>query len=171
MLNILIINDEAAVRNNFLKILKPRGFNVVTAVSGHEGIQLVEKQEFDLVFVCSHLNDIDGIKIMELINRKKRDQPVVLCCGMDELSVAVQAVKSGAYDFIEEPFKNSDILRISKEILIVGRAVGAVGDDEGGLTTTTGTPAALRVIRRSRRRVPHVDGVEGGDIDAKLHGW
>ena len=118
MLNILIINDEAAVRNNFLKILKPRGFNVVTAVSGHEGIQLVEKQEFDLVFVCSHLNDIDGIKIMELINRKKRDLPVVLCCGMDELSVAVQAVKSGAYDFIEEPFKNSDILRISKEILI-----------------------------------------------------
>ncbi|OGF46823.1 MAG: hypothetical protein A2452_03905 [Candidatus Firestonebacteria bacterium RIFOXYC2_FULL_39_67] len=118
MLNILIISDETAVRSNFSKVLKPRGFNVAEAGSGQEGIRLVEKQEFDLVFVSSRLHDVDGIRILDLVNKKKRDLPVVLCCGLDELSIAIQAVKSGAYDFIEEPFKNSDILRISREILI-----------------------------------------------------
>ena len=130
MLNILIIHNEESMCSIFTKILEPRGFNIVCAKNGNEGLRFSEKQDFDLVFLASSLDDIDGVRVLGLLKRQKRDLPVVLCCGMHELDAAVEAVKDGAYDFIEEPYKNSEILRVSREIL---KKTGKGKDEAGDL--------------------------------------
>ena len=60
--------------------------------------------------------------------------------------------------------------RLAVEVLIVGAAPGAVGEDKGGLPASSRTPAALRVVGRGGRNVAQVDEVELGDVDAELHG-
>src|SRR5436305_1325195 len=64
----------------------------------------------------------------------------------------------------------NQLLRAAEVVLIVRRAVGAIGQDEGWLATSTSTPAALRVIGGRGRRVPEVDSVQVADIDTEFHG-
>ncbi len=61
-------------------------------------------------------------------------------------------------------------LRLAEKVLVVAAPDGAIGRDEGRLTTAPGAPATLGVIRRRRRHVAHMDDVQVGDIDAELHG-
>jgi two-component system nitrogen regulation response regulator NtrX len=119
--DILIIDDEADIRNLIAGILQDEGFTTRQAAEGLQGIEMIRDRCPDLVILDIWLGDSrnDGIKILELIKQETPDLPVLMISGHGTVETAVAAIKRGAYDFVEKPFKAERLL------ILVRRAMEA----------------------------------------------
>jgi two-component system nitrogen regulation response regulator NtrX len=114
---ILIIDDEAGVRFSLRGILEDEGYRVLEAENGETGLQVLEKEETDLVFLDIWLPGIDGPQVLEKIKATRPSLPVLMISGHATIEHAVQAIKQGAHDFIEKP------LSLEKVLISVARAL------------------------------------------------
>ena len=105
MSNILIIEDEAAIRRVLAKILaeESQDYQVSEAEDGLEGIELVKKQDFDLILCDIKMPKMDGVEVLEAIKKIKPEIPVVMISGHGDLDTAVNTMKLGAFDYISKP--------------------------------------------------------------------
>ena len=108
--NILIIDDERSIRNAMKEILEYENYAVTTAEDGKEGLQLFDKKDFDLVFCDIKMPEPDGIDVLKKMNNEKPEIPVIMISGHGNIETAVEAIKLGAYDFIEKPLDLNRIL-------------------------------------------------------------
>jgi DNA-binding NtrC family response regulator len=106
---ILVIDDEDIVRISCDRALSPEGFEVVMAKSGFEGLELLEKEKFDLVLSDLKMPDMDGIEVLKKIKEQWPDVEVIIITGYQTVDTAVKSIKLGAYDYIEKPF-SPDVL-------------------------------------------------------------
>ncbi len=116
MEKILVIDDEAIVRKSCERTLIPEGYDVRVATSGKEGIELMEKEAFSLVLLDLKMPDMDGIDVLNKINTTWPDIKVVMITGYSTVETAVQALRLGAYNFIEKPFTPDTLLGAVKEV-------------------------------------------------------
>jgi len=116
MKKILVIDDEAIVRTSCERTLIPEGYDVRLATSGKEGIACMEKEPFSLVLLDLKMPDMDGIEVLGTINRKWPDTKVVMITGYSTVDTAVQALRLGAYNFIEKPFTPDTLFGAVKEV-------------------------------------------------------
>ena len=116
MKKILVIDDEAIVRTSCERTLIPEGYDVRLAVSGKEGIACMEKEPFSLVLLDLKMPDMDGIEVLGTINRTWPDTKVVMITGYSTVDTAVQALRLGAYNFIEKPFTPDTLLGAVQEV-------------------------------------------------------
>lgn len=107
---ILVIDDEAAIRDSLRMILEYEGYEVVLAASGPEGIAVVEKDAPDLVFLDIKMPHMDGLEVLERLKTVNEPVPVVMISGHATVSTAVDATKKGAFDFIEKPLASDRVL-------------------------------------------------------------
>ncbi len=116
--SILVVDDEMDMRQLLKRSLEPDlGCEVSTAASGEEGLQMLSKQSFDLVLADIRMQAMDGMELLELIKRANPDQTVVMITGYGGVEMAVEAMKSGAYDFITKPFDHDALLmRLDKAL-------------------------------------------------------
>ncbi|MDR1241497.1 MAG: sigma-54 dependent transcriptional regulator [Deltaproteobacteria bacterium] len=114
---ILIIDDETGVRFSLRGILEDEGYRVFEAENGETGLQVLEKEEADLVFLDIWLPGIDGPQVLEKIKATRPSLPVLMISGHATIEHAVQAIKQGAHDFIEKP------LSLEKVLISVARAL------------------------------------------------
>ena len=119
MNKILIIDDEIDITESISAILTDDGFNCTSASSSEEAIAFLSNKIFDLIILDVWLNDpdYDGIKLLKLIKKKKIKTPVIIISGHGNIEMAVDAIKEGAYEFIEKPFKSERLtLSVSRAL-------------------------------------------------------
>jgi DNA-binding NtrC family response regulator len=110
-MNILIIDDEKSIRYSLkIGIQKLEGVNVHVAQSGEEGLEIIRSKKIDLAIIDIKLPGIDGIEVLETINRLKIDMTVIMITYISEVRLAVKAMKLGAYDYFTKPFKIADVV-------------------------------------------------------------
>ena len=110
MPRILIIDDEPAIRMALKEILEYESFEVKEAEDGAAALKMVEKESFDLIFCDIKMPHMDGIEVLSKLKEKGIETPVVIITGHGNVETAVDALKKGAYDFIQKPLDLNRIL-------------------------------------------------------------
>jgi len=110
MSKILVIDDQRSIRNTLKEILEYEKNQVVTAQTGMEGLELLEKEKFDIVLCDIKMPEMDGIEVLQKVMDKSPEMPVIMISGHGNIDTAVDAIKKGAYDFIEKPLDLNRLL-------------------------------------------------------------
>jgi two-component system response regulator AtoC len=111
MEKILIVDDEEFIRQNLDRILKEERYRTAVAENGNEALELLKEAPFDLVFLDLRLPDISGLEVLKKIRESDPDLLVIVMTGYASVESAVEALKSGAYDYIKKPFK-ADVIKL-----------------------------------------------------------
>jgi len=115
--HILIIDDEASLRQTLARILQRAGFEVTTAANGKEGLALVSQHPFDLIYLDIRMPDMSGLELLKTIHTKFPDLPVILFTAQPDLNSAVEALRSGATDYLLKPLKPQTVIDRTQSIL------------------------------------------------------
>jgi len=103
MSNILIIDDEKAIRKTLSEILSYEGYKIDEAADGEEGLKKLREKEFDVILCDIKMPKVDGIEFLEKSKDINGDTPIIMISGHGTIETAVEAVKKGAYDYISKP--------------------------------------------------------------------
>ena len=105
MSRILIIEDEAAIRRVLVKILSEenKGYEVFEAEDGVVGLEMIKKEDFDLVLCDIKMPKMDGVEVLEAVKKIKPEIPMVMISGHGDLDTAVNTMRLGAFDYISKP--------------------------------------------------------------------
>jgi two-component system nitrogen regulation response regulator NtrX len=103
MSNILIIDDEKAIRKTLSEILSYEGYKIDEAGDGEEGLKKAKEKEYDVILCDIKMPKIDGIEFLEKAKEANPDIPIIMISGHGTIETAVEAVKKGAYDYISKP--------------------------------------------------------------------
>ena len=122
MAKILVIDDERAIRNTLKEILGDEGHTVDVAEDGKKGMEKARQNEYDLIFSDVKMPEIDGIELLTALKQPADensyvDCPIVMISGHGDIETAVEALKKGAYDFIEKPLDLNRLLITIKNAL------------------------------------------------------
>jgi DNA-binding NtrC family response regulator len=110
MKKILIIDDEKSIRSTLKEILEFEKYQVETAENGASGTSLINSKEYDLIFCDIKMPKMDGLEFLDQKNVKGIETPVIMISGHGNIETAVQALKNGAYDYIEKPLDLNRVL-------------------------------------------------------------
>lgn len=103
MADILIIDDEKAIRKTLTEILSFEGYKIEEAADGEEGLKKFKERTFDLVLCDIKMPKLDGIEFLQKAGEVNPDIPIIMISGHGNIETAVEAVKKGAYDYISKP--------------------------------------------------------------------
>src|SRR6476661_6292760 len=103
MSNILIIDDEKAIRKTLGEILSYEGYKIDEASDGEEGLKKFRDKTYDVVLCDIKMPKIDGIEFLERSQESNADIPIIMISGHGTIETAVEAVKKGAFDYISKP--------------------------------------------------------------------
>lgn len=117
--DILIVDDEQDIRNLVQGILEDEGYKTRTAANSSAAYETIDERIPDLIILDIWLqgSEHDGIQILETIRKKYPNMPILMISGHGTIETAVSAIKQGAYDFIEKPFKSDRLLLMIKRAL------------------------------------------------------
>ena len=132
MTRILIVDDEAGMRDFLSILLEREGFQVACAQDGQEALQAVEKGRFDLIISDLRMPTIDGIRLLEGLQKFRPDLPVILVTAYASAETAIEAMKLGAYDYLTKPFRVEDIKQV------IARALEAKASHVAGVFPWSG---------------------------------
>ena len=120
---ILIVDDEADIRDLVAGILQDEGFAARTARNSEEALTAIVSRRPNLVFLDIWLqgSKLDGLQLLDAIKQEHPELPVVMISGHGNIETAVAAIKHGAYDFIEKPFKADRLVLVAERALETSR--------------------------------------------------
>src|ERR1700682_2352895 len=110
---ILVIDDEAAIRDSLRMTLEYEGYEFVGAATGQEGLALVERELPDLVLLDVKMPGMAGLEVLGRLHSMMESLPVVMISAHGTPSSAVDAIRRGATDFLEKPFESTERLRVT----------------------------------------------------------
>jgi len=173
MANILIIDDEKAIRYALREILEHEGHKVEEAEDGAAGLDKARKGKFDLVLCDIKMPKMDGIEVLQKLQLHNEELPVVMISGHGTIDTAVDALKKGAFDFIQKPPDINRILVSVRNALDRGDLVKEtkvlrtkVGKAKGNGVQMIGESKALHAIRDMIEKVAPSDArvlITGGN--------
>jgi two-component system, NtrC family, nitrogen regulation response regulator NtrX len=120
---ILIVDDEADIRDLVAGILQDEGYNARTARNSDEALGAIVTRRPHLIFLDIWLqgSKLDGLQLLDVVKHEHPDLPVVMISGHGNIETAVAAIKHGAYDFIEKPFKADRLVLVAERALETSR--------------------------------------------------
>jgi DNA-binding NtrC family response regulator len=110
MSKILVIDDERAIRNTLKDVLEYEKYEVDLAEDGPKGLEMFAANTYDVVLCDIKMAKMDGIEVLAKIMETSRDIPVIMISGHGNIDTAVEAIKKGAYDFLEKPLDLNRLL-------------------------------------------------------------
>lgn len=110
MAQILIIDDENAIRAALREVLEYEGYNILEAEDGKAGLHALENENVDLIFCDVRMSGMDGLSFLEACQKQGFDVPIITITGHGTIDLAVQAFRNGAFDFIEKPLDLNRVL-------------------------------------------------------------
>lgn len=110
MKKILIIDDERSIRRALREILEFEEYEVFEAENGQEGLNLLNTNQYGLVFCDIKMPILDGMEVLEAVKKTGNDTPFIMISGHGTIETAVEAIRKGAFDFIEKPLDLNRIL-------------------------------------------------------------
>ena len=141
MAEILIIDDEKAIRKTLTEILSFEGYIIEEAADGEEGLKKFKEKNYDLVLCDIKMPKLDGIEFLQKAGESNADVPIIMISGHGNFETAGEAVKNGAFDYISKP---PDLNRL---LITIRNAM-----DKGSLVTET------KVLKRKASRVQEMIG-------------
>ena len=156
--DILIVDDEADIRELVAGILDDEGHRTRTAGSSDEALAAIEQRRPHLVFLDIWLQGsrLDGLQVLDVVKAQAPDLPVVMISGHGNIETAVSAIKAGAYDFIEKPFKADRLILVAERALEASRLKREVRDlktRSGHASRIVGTSVTANQLRQTIERV------------------
>ena len=115
MAKILVIDDERAIRNTLKEILEFEGYEVNTAEDGEQGVNMAKKDSYDLIYTDIKMPKMDGMEVLD--NLSDLPCPIIMISGHGNIETAVEALKKGAFDFIEKPIDLNRLLITTRNAL------------------------------------------------------
>jgi DNA-binding NtrC family response regulator len=103
MSNILIVDDEKAIRKTLSEILSYEGYKIDDADNGEEALKQLKEKNYDVVLCDIKMPKMDGIEFLEKAREARPDVPVIMISGHGTIETAVEAVKKGAFDYVSKP--------------------------------------------------------------------
>lgn len=103
MAEVLIIDDEKAIRKTLSEILSFEGYKIEEASDGEEGLRKFKEKNFDVVLCDIKMPKLDGIEFLQKAGEANPDVPIIMISGHGNIETAVEAVKGGAYDYLSKP--------------------------------------------------------------------
>ena len=119
MPHILIVDDEASIRESLRGILEDEDYKISVSASGEECLEFLRKGSCDVVLLDVWLTGIDGLEVLERIREMEYPPEGIMISGHGTIETAVRATKLGAYDFAEKP------LSLEKMLILVKNAIDA----------------------------------------------
>lgn len=115
-MKVLIIDDERAIRRALKEILEYENCQVLEAENGKDGLEMIRSNSLDVIFCDIKMPLVDGMELLEQVQGEGNEVPIVMISGHGTLETAVQAIKIGAFDFIEKPLDLNRILVILRNV-------------------------------------------------------
>lgn len=156
--DILIVDDEADIREGVSGILSDEGHSTRTAKNSDEALAAIEQRRPHLIFLDIWLQGsrLDGLQILQVIKEQHPTLPVVMISGHGNIETAVSAIKLGAYDFIEKPFKADRLVLVADRALEASRLKRELIDLKtraGAVNRIIGKSTAMNQLRGVIERV------------------
>jgi len=132
---ILIIEDDIAVRKSLLICLQQNDYSCLEASTPTEGIELITKKKIDLVILDMNFavetSGVEGLETLKKIKSKWPSLPVILITGWGHMSLAIDGMKAGAFDFVNKPWDNAYLLDSVRSALRTDETAGKLSDRKG----------------------------------------
>ena len=156
--DILIVDDEMDIREIVSGILSDEGHGTRTAKNSDEALNAIQARRPSLVFLDIWLqgSKLDGLQVLEIVKQQNPNLPVVMISGHGNIETAVSAIKLGAYDFIEKPFKADRLVLIAERALENSRLKREVSDlkvRSGSVSRMVGKSTSMNQLRQVIDRV------------------
>jgi len=116
-LNLLIVDDERAIRDACREVAQSLGFNTFTADSAEHAYRLLESQGIDAVLLDLRLPGAGGLEALNQIKSRRPDAIIVVVTGYGTVQSAVQAMKNGAYDYVTKPFSLDELKLLLERVV------------------------------------------------------
>jgi putative nucleotidyltransferase with HDIG domain len=107
---VLVVDDETHVRAMIGSTLERQGYEVQLASNGREALEILAHQSFDLVLTDIVMQDVNGIALLERLHSQQPNLPVVMVTAIHDISVAIDSMRRGAYDYLLKPFEREHLL-------------------------------------------------------------
>lgn len=113
---ILVIDDETELKELLSIFLKMKGFDVLEATSGNEGLELMTKNKVDLILTDYHMPNGDGLYLLEVLKKQNCEIPVILCSGGSHTEHQ-EFIQKGAVEVLEKPINMAKLVDVIKSHL------------------------------------------------------
>jgi two-component system nitrogen regulation response regulator NtrX len=156
--DILVVDDEADIRELVAGLLEDEGYRTRKASSADEALAAIAARRPNLVFLDIWLQGsrLDGLQVLELIKESHPDLAVVMISGHGNIETAVSAIKSGAYDFIEKPFKADRLVLVAERALEASRLRREVRELRKGSVQASRIVGKSTVVNQLRQTIERV---------------
>jgi DNA-binding response OmpR family regulator len=148
---VLVIDDENVVCHSCRRVLEQEGYDVSITRNGRDGIEEASQEDFDAVIVDLRMPGIGGMDVLRIIRRNKPETPVIIITAYSSITTAVEAMQSGAADYLPKPFTPRELVERVDRLLRSARASSA-------------TEASAAGLSRERILVGEVEDVRGEEI-------
>ncbi|POR55206.1 sigma-54-dependent transcriptional regulator [Bosea psychrotolerans] len=156
--DILVVDDEVDIRELVAGLLEDEGYRTRKAGSADEALAAIAARRPNLVFLDIWLQGsrLDGLQVLELIKESHPDLAVVMISGHGNIETAVSAIKSGAYDFIEKPFKADRLVLVAERALEASRLRREVRELKKGSVQASRIVGHSTVVNQLRQTIERV---------------
>ena len=144
---VLVVDDEASIRESLRMILEFEGYRVEEAAGGKEALVRVGKERPDAVLLDIKMPEMDGLDVLSAFRERGYDMPVVIITGHGDVSTAVEATRRGAYDFFEKPLERDRVLVSLRNAVESYRL--RLEAAQPGAEELIGSSAAMRQLRET----------------------
>jgi DNA-binding NtrC family response regulator len=158
---VLVIEDDEVLRQLLIDVLSDQGYHVEAAETGEDGLRTMEQDVFDIVLLDINLPGMDGMDVLRLAPARQPDAQVVMMTAFGTVDTAVEAMKQGAFDYINKPFSTDELLLtitraleeqdLRREVARLRQRARGVGGD---IQIVGKSPALERVIDLIARVAP-----------------
>ncbi|KRE05955.1 AAA family ATPase [Bosea sp. Root381] len=156
--DILVVDDEADIRELVAGLLEDEGYRTRKASSADEALAAIAARRPNLVFLDIWLQGsrLDGLQVLELVKQSHPDLAVVMISGHGNIETAVSAIKSGAYDFIEKPFKADRLVLVAERALEASRLRREVRELKKGFVQASRIVGRSTVVNQLRQTIERI---------------
>ena len=131
---ILVVDDEAVIREGIRRILEKEGYQVEPKSSGRVALERLQEEDFDLVITDLKMPGMGGLELLKAIRILQPNVPVILITGYSTVETAVEAIKNGAFDYLAKPFTPAQITeKVQKALEQRALLLGSADAEETGL--------------------------------------
>ena len=114
MIKALVIDDEADMLKSVEKLLRASGMEALTALNGKQALDIAKAEDFDVILCDLFMPEMDGLMLIKKFRQSKPEIPIIIFSAFGTIDRAVEAMKLGAFNFIEKPFNSEHLILLIK---------------------------------------------------------
>lgn len=152
MEKILLIDDDTGLNHFLNRFFKRKGYDVTICLSGEDAIRKIQNENFDLIMLDYKMPGLNGLDTLKKIRDAQVKTPVIIMTAYGSTDTAIEAMKRGAYDYLNKPFERKELSRIVSEALELNRRMKEVVwiPDTVSAFGTASLNKTLRMVGRSK---------------------